>query len=295
MIICVKQPKLNKVDNNLFKIVAISNDKDFDSDSNNGIFNMTELCPPADLFISYNNGELSKKKFLKKYRKYIEQKNTTIEYTIFTLGMALANKSNICLTANEKEYRIGYVKVLADYLGELFGVEVKDLDNVNNDIKMELESFSKKERKIIKKDSEELSKKQKKFKEKIIKTISKTIRDDMSEDGRETFEKMDRKFAIEQLAMVLIKNECVKIDKKTNSFKDIDSEKIGNIKPYIEAVFIASEESKPIKKIVKSVFESHGVKCKKKACKKLDTVAYITLFGEIYGNVLGLREGNFNK
>ena len=29
---------------------------------------------------------------------------------------------------NDKEYRIGYVKVLANYIGELFGVEVKELD-----------------------------------------------------------------------------------------------------------------------------------------------------------------------
>ena len=291
MIICVKQPKLNKVNTSLFKIIAVTNDADFSDDA---MFNMTELLPPADLFMSYNSGELSKKKFLKKYAKFLKTKDTNLEYSILTIGMALNQRHNICFTANDKEYRIGYVKVLANYIGELFGVEVKELNEVNDDIKFELESYSKKERKILKKDDDELSKKERKFKFKLIKSISKSIDDGITE--KDTYNKMDRKFAIDQLAMVLIKNEVVKPDKKTNAFKDIDVSKLsGKSKdatyPYIDALFIASEESKPVKKIVKSVFESHDIKFKKKTCKKMDATTFISLYGEIYGKLLILRSG----
>lgn len=289
MIITVKQPKLDKVDTNLFKIVAISNSND-DFESKD-IYNMSELLPPADMLMDYNNGQLSKKKFLRKYRKYIEKKGTNIEYSIFTLGMALKNKANLCLTANEKEYRIGYVKVLAEYLAEIFGVEVKDLEDVNDEIKYELSSFSKKERKLLKKSDEELSKKQRKFKEKISKSISKSIREGMSEEGKENYDKMDRSFAIDQIAMVLLKAGAVDIDKKANCFKNIKADEIPTTKPYITAIFIACDENKKIKKMVKSVFESHDVKFKEKACKKLDTVAFISLFGEIYGKLLKMRSG----
>ena len=286
MIICVKQPKLDKVNKALFRIIAVTNDADI---STEGVFNMTELLPPADLFMSYNSGELSKKKFLKKYAKFLETKDTNLEYSILTIGMALKQRHNICFTANDKEYRIGYVKVLAKYIGDLFGVEVKELNDVNDEIKYELDSYSKKERKILKKSNEELSKSERKFKSKLIKSISKSIDDGITE--KDAYEKMDRKFAIDQLAMVLIKDGIVKADKKTNGFKDIDTSNLSTVKPFIEALFIASEESKPVKKIVKSVFESHDIKFKKKACKKMDNTTFISLYGEIYGKLLALRSG----
>ena len=286
MIICVKRPKLDKVNKALFRIIEVTNDADVSGD---GVFNMTELLPPADLFMSYNSGELSKKKFLKKYEKFLKTKDTNLEYSILTIGMALNQRHNICFTANDKEYRIGYIKMLANYIGELFGVEVKELNDVNEDIKFELDSYSKKERKILKKDDEELSKKERKFKSKLIKSISKSIDDGITE--KETYDKMDRKFAIDQLAMVLIKDGIVKPDKKTNAFKDIDVTNLTTIKPFVEALFIASEESKPVKKIVKSVFESHDIKFKKKSCKKMDNTTFISLYGEIYGKLLILRSG----
>lgn len=287
MIICVKKPKLDKVNTALFRTIAVTNDADFGNDDR--VFNMTEFLPPADLLQLYNSGELSKKKFLKKYAKYLETKNTNLEYSILTVGMALNQRQSICFTANDKEYRSGYVKVLANYIGELFGVEVRELDDVNDDIKFELDSYSKKERKLLKKNDEELSKKERKFKSKLIKTISKSIDDGITE--KDTYDKMDRKFAIDQLAMVLIRDGIVKADKKANAFKDIDTSKLSTVKPFIEALFIASEESKPVKKIVKSVFESHDLKFKKKACKKMDSTAFISLYGEIYGKLLILRSG----
>lgn len=293
MIICVKQPKLDKVNDAFFRIIAVSNDADF-GESN--VFNMTELLPPADLFMLYNSGELSKKKFLKKYAKHIRTKNTNIEYTIFSIGMAIKNGSNICFTANDKEYRIGYVKVLANYISELFGVEVVELEDAKQSLKYALDSYSKDERKLIKKDDDDLSEKKLKLKKKFIKRINKDISDGITEN--EAYDTMDRKFAIDQLAMVLIKSEAVKVDKKTNTFKDIDISVLKGSKkknevcsPWISSIFVASEESKQVKKICKSVFESHDVKFKKKACKKMDPVAFLSLYGEIYAKLLILRTG----
>ena len=97
MIVSVKEPKLEKVNRNLFQIVSISNEPLEDEE----IFNMTELLPPADMLLKVTNGELSKKKFLKKCGEFIRTKDTNIEYTIFTIGMALEAGKNICLTATD--------------------------------------------------------------------------------------------------------------------------------------------------------------------------------------------------
>ena len=131
MIICVKQPKLDKVNDTFFRIIAVSNDADF---GESGVFNMTELLPPADMFMSYNSGELSKKKFLKKYAKYLAEKNTNVEYSIFSIAMAIKEGANICLTASEKEYRIGYIKVLADYISNLLGIDVVELEDAKEQL-----------------------------------------------------------------------------------------------------------------------------------------------------------------
>lgn len=216
MIICVKQSKLKKViKDNLFKVVSISSEP-LGIES---VFNMTELLPPADMLLKRKNGDLSKKKFLKKYKKFIETKDTNIEYTIFTLGMALDRKQNLCLTASDKEYRLGYVKVLADYLSEIYGIDIKGYDEVSEEISFELDSYTKKEKKLLKKSDDDLSKKQRKLKEKINKNISKAVREGISGEGKDNYSKMDRKFAIDQISMILIKGEAVKIDKKESRFQ----------------------------------------------------------------------------
>lgn len=294
MIITAKPGKLKKCSQAFFNFISVSaeplNADEYGVDT---IFNMTDLLPTADMFMKYNNGQLSKKKFLKKYLKYISTKDTNIEYCIFSIGMALKNNVSICLTANEKEYRIGYVKVLAEYISELFGVEIKDVDEIKEELEYELSNYTKKERKLLKTNDEELSEKKIKLKNKITKEINKSISGDMSE--MDTYDTMDKKFAIDQIAMVLINGEAVKVDKKTNGFKDIDADKIPKTKPYIEAMFIASETSKVVKKICKSVFETHQLKFKRKTCKKMDTVTFITLFGEVYGNLLAYRCGTDNE
>lgn len=290
MIIVLKPSKIKKIKcKEIFQFVSVSNDVIESEDSSIHIFNMTELLPPADLFMKYNNGSLSKKKFNKKYKSFISEKNTNVEYSIFSLGMALKAKKPIVITANEKEFRMGYVKVLADYIGELFGVDVGDLDSVNETISMELDNYTKKERKLLTAGVEDLSKKKEKLRSKILKTVSKSVVSEMSDT--ENYDDIDKRFAIDQIAMVLFKAEAVKVDKKTNGFKDINADMIPKVKPYITALFIAAEESKPIKKIIKSVFDSHQLKFKEKTCKKMDIVTFITLFGEIYGKILAYRCG----
>lgn len=293
MIISTKPGKLKKCNPAIFKFISVSaeplNAEEYGVDS---IFNMTDLLPPADLFIKLNDGQLSKKKFLKKYAKYISKKDTNIEYCIFSIGMALKNKASICLTASEKEYRMGYIKVLAQYISDLFDVELTELDSANDEINYELENYTKKERKLLKKDDEELSGKKAKLKAKIIKSVNKAISTGIGET--DVYDSMDRKFAIDQLAMVLINAEAVKVDKKSNGFKDIDANEIKKTKPYIEAMFVAAEESKAVKKICKAVFENHQLKFKKKTCKKMDTVTFITLFGEVYANLLAYRDGELD-
>lgn len=285
MICSVKESKVDKINETFFRIISVSQEQIGD------YFNLSELLPDPELWLKYTSGELSKKKFLKKYEKYISQKDTNVEYSIFTIAMALKQKANICITANEKEYRSGYVKVLVKYISDKFGVEIVDLEEANSTIKDELSSYDKKERKLLKKDEEDLSKKQKKFRGKLIKGINKSLSDGLSDEGKEAYDKMDHKFALDQLAMVYIKEKVVDIDKKNNCFKNIKVDDSMNVKPLISGMIVASDASKPIKKIIKSVFESHDCKFSEKKMKKMDKTSLFAIFGEIYGKILILRSG----
>ena len=154
MITVTKSSKLDKLDLSLFRVISVS------TSPIDGAWSMEALMPPAKLFLQLRNGEIGKKKFKKKYSKFLQKPNTSAENTIFTIMMGLKN-SNLVFTCTDEEWKLGYIQILVDTLCKMFGIEVTDVKDVKSEIKSVLEymDLSKKEKKLLKEDDEDLSEK----------------------------------------------------------------------------------------------------------------------------------------
>lgn len=288
MIIAIKESKLDKVNPALFKILSVSTSEEIPD----GSWNMDILLPYAKLLLDRKNDSIGKKKFIKKYKKYLDSENSTIENTIFSIGMSIRSKNNLCFVCTDEEFKLGYLQALVEFICEKFGIEPtdpKDMKDTINDVIDELD-LSKKEKKLISGDvdDEELSNKKIDLRDKLIKRINKSIKSSMSYDGEEYFNSLDKKYAVDQVAMKLISQNVAKLT-KNGEFKDIDVANISKTGPLIQAILTTYESDKKLKKIIKDVCESHDLKVKEKTLKKLDKASIVGLIGEIYTKLTVFR------
>lgn len=295
MIVATKYSKLDKVNNAFFRVISVSAKET----QPEGTWNMDILLPPADLFLSRKNGEIGKKKFEKKYKKFLSAKNTIVENTIFSIGNSLKKKNSICFTCSDDEFDIGYLKILTEYISEVFGVEVVSLKDANEHIKYAFDSLelTKKEKKLVKmedeKEIEELSDKKKAFRDKLIRKIDKEVSSDLSYEGDTYLSELDKKYAVDQVALKIVSEGIAKLT-KSGEFKDIDASKLGKSSPLVQAILTTYESDKTLKGIIKEVVESHDLKVKEKKLKKLDKNSIIGLIGEIYTK-LSIYRSEFHK
>lgn len=281
MIIATKESKLDKVNKSIFRIISVSSSEDIPKDA----WNMDILLPPANLFLDRKNGKIGGKKFAKKYVKFLSKPNTTVENTIFSIGLSMSDKNSICLVCSDEEYEMGYLQTLAEYISQCFGVELSTLKEAKQTIDnaIEILDFSKKEEKLLKKDASELSNGKAAKQEKLLKRINKEIRSTFSYDGQEYLKELDKKYAVDQVVLKLISNKVVSLSTDDEgSFKDVDIQNLGKTSPLIQAIITTAESDKTLKKIIKSVCESHDLKIKEKSLKKLDKPSIVGLLGEIY-------------
>lgn len=282
MITAVKESKLDKINPALFRMISVSantkKDTEFES------FNMDILLPPAKLFIDRKNGDIGKKKFIKKYEKFLSQKNTTVENTIFSIGTAIRAKNNICFFCSDDEYELGYIQALIDYICEVFGVEATDPKDVKDGIREAIETLgmSKKEKKLLKGDTEELTEKEKLKRDNVVKKISKEVRNSFSYDGEEYLNKLDKKYAVDQVVLKLVSDGVVKLSSNGELKILSDGSELKKKSPIIQAILTTSESDDSLKKVIKKTCASHDFKVKEKSLKKLEKNDLISLLGEIY-------------
>ena len=292
MIIAIKKSKLDKVNRSIFKIISVSSNSEYLAEDKDNIWEMNTLLPPANLYLGRKNGEIGKKKFFKKYEKYLEKENTIVENTIFSIALSLKEKNNICFVTSDEEFEMGFVSKLADYISGRFGVDyvknVKDVKYMINDAISNLD-ITKKEKKLLNK-TDDLSDKQISKKNKIIKLINKELRTTFSYEGSEYFSELDKKYAIDQVALKLISMGCANMS-KTGEFKDVNAENLKKTSPLVQAILTTCESDKSLKKVVKSVLESHDLSAKEKKLKKVDKVSMISLIGELYTSLSKYRNG----
>lgn len=282
MIITAKDSKIEKINKDIFRVVRVSSS----DDEVNGIPNMPMLMPPASLLLSRKKDEIGKKKFEKKYRKYLSTVDSDVEYTLFTIGMALRSKNNICFICSDSEMKLGYLDILAKFISEVFGVESFTLKEANKRLEevIEILDLDKKEKKLLKTSSDDLSDKKASRKEKIIKRINKELFTSLSHDGETCLNSLDKKYAVDQTVLKLSSMGVIKIS-KTGEPKDINVDNLEKRSPIVQAILTTAESSKPIRKIVKNIIESHDLKVKKSSLKDLDKASLIALICEIYTNL----------
>ena len=280
MITAIKNSKLDKVNPTLFKIISVSA-----NETPAGAWNMDILLPPAKLLIDRKNGEVGKKKFIKKYKKYLATENSTIENTIFSIGMSIAAKNSLVFTCTDDEYKLGYVEALVEFICEKFDLDIDDSSDIKSKLKDIYEELdiSKKEKKLLNNDisDDELSNKKIDMRDKLIKRINKALKSTMGYEGEEYYKSLDKKYAVDQVALKLISQGTAKLT-KTGEFKDIDTTDLKKTTPIVQAIITTYESDKKLKKIIKSVCESHDLKVKEKSLKKLDKQSIVGLLGEIY-------------
>ena len=199
--------------------------------------------------------------------------------------MSLKSKNNLCFTCTDEEFELGYLTALAEFVCKKFDTELTDFKDAKTIIKDTIDELdlSKKEKKLINGEfgEDELSNKKADLRDKLIKRINKSIKSSMGYDGEEYFNALDKKYAVDQVALKLISDGAAKLT-KNGEFKDINIENVGKTSPIVQAILTTYESDKSLKKIIKSVCESHNLKVKEKALKRLDKTSIIGLVGEIY-------------
>lgn len=288
MIVSIKNSKLDKVNPVLFKIISVSSSESIPE----GAWNMDILLPPAKLLIERKNGQVGKKKFIKKYKKYLSIENSTIENTIFSIGMSIAAKNSLVFTCTDEEFKLGYIDALVEFICEKFELDEDDPKEVKSKVKdvMDDLGLSKKEKKLITDDidDEELSNKKSDMREKLIKRVNKSLKSSMGYDGEEYYKSLDKKYAVDQVALKIISQGIAKLN-KNGEFKDIDTSNLGKTGPIVQAIITTYDSDKKLKKIIKDVCESHNIKVKEKYLKRLDKNSIVGLLGEIYTKLTMFR------
>lgn len=284
MITYCKKSKLDKVDTKFFTILKISMERD-----DEGEMSLPYILPPSSLLIPFKQGNMKKEKFNKKYKKYLSE-NKGAEFAIFNILKALKNKTSLCFTCTDDEYKMGYIKTLTEYIYEVFGVEAFSLKEANSILSDELDSLDKKNRKLIYKDDDEIeSSKKLKNRDKIIKNIKKLIKSEFSEEGNMEFDVLDKKFAVEQIIWSSIDSGICSY--KKNIISNVDESKINSTRPYISAILLTADNDKEYKSIIKAVCEENSInKIKAKQLKKLSKTQIVTLCGEIVRKINDYRQ-----
>ena len=285
MITYCKKSKIDTVDTKFFTIVKVSMERE-----DEGEMSLPYILPPSSIFIPTKQGNMSKKKFNKKYKKYLSE-NKGAEFAIFNILKALKNKTSLCFTCTDEEYKLGYIETLAEYILEVFGIESLPLKEANSILKSELDSLDKKNRKLIYKSDEEIdSPKKIKNRDKLIKNIKKLIKSEFSEDGNAQFDILDKKFAVEQIIWSSIDSGICSY--KKNIISNVDETKIDKTRPYVTAILLTADNDKVYRSIIKSVLEENSLKLKAKQLKKLNKTQIVTLCGEIVRKISEWRENN---
>ena len=283
MITFCKKSKLDKVNTNFFTIIKVSMEREDENETS-----LPYIIPPASIIIPFKQGNLSKKKFLKKYKKYLSE-SKGVEFAIFNILKAIKNKRSLCFTCTDDEYDYGYLKVLCEYISDEFGLEILPLKEARYILNSELETLDKKNRKLIKKSEDEIeSPKKKKNRDKIIKNINRLIKSEFSEDGYDKFNILDKKFAVEQIMWSSIDNGICSFN--NNKISDVDESKINKTRPYITAIELTYDNDKEYRSIIKSVLEENSLKMKPKQLKKLSKTQIVFLCGEIIKRINEYRE-----
>lgn len=274
MIIAVKKSKLNKLDTRVLSVVKISMEK---LDKNE--VTLPYLIPPASILIPRMNGDIGKKKFLKEYRKYLKESDAA-QLMIFNILRALINKSPLCFTCTDSEYKLGYIQELVSYLQDEFDIDIFEMDDLKESIKDAISGLNKKEKKLLK-STKDLDKKTRRKRNKVIKSIKKSLIDYSAESiaYNESFKDLDDKFATIQLIEACVNDGIFQYN--NDDIVDVDESKIGSKSIYKKAINKTRKSCKKYKKICDKAAKQYNIEITNKSLDKLSKRQLLLLTSEI--------------
>lgn len=195
-ILCNEKQAKKKIFKKTFKFV-ISDMCDINDDySTYG----RSFIPPMEMYHDYVNGDLSKKEFKKKYKKYLI-KFDELYATLIILVLAYVNKKDYLIVCSDEEMEVGYAQYLMEVLNEDFGVAIVNYDKWKSKFNKEFGECPV--------DADQLNKAIKKYKKLIADSVDdkayKKIKSKIKKDKKKSSKKKKSK-----------KNKQKELDKKIN-------------------------------------------------------------------------------
>ena len=84
---------------------------------------LKSFIPETNLYNMYLNGQISEKKFAKKYIKTIEASDDAYSIVLMILSTVL-QKKNVLFVCSKDEMDMGYMQILLQYISDRFGVKI---------------------------------------------------------------------------------------------------------------------------------------------------------------------------
>lgn len=248
------------------------------------------LRPQADLINDLKDGKINEKKFAKKYKKFLTRTNTLQEWAMYCIAKSLKQKTSVAIVCSDDEWKLGYLKILAEVLYDTYGVTAeKGTKEVSEALEEELSSYEKKERKAFKafiNGDTEATEKQLKVGKSVYKSVKKAMASSFEGNGEEAFEDIESRFAIEQLALELITSGAVTVN-KDNEVKTVDIDKCSYKSKEIINILMAPTsdavtDNGAVAKFVKKQLKNKNLKYKENKLKDLSKEDLIRLVISLY-------------
>jgi len=265
MTIC-KLSKVDKINTKYFGIVSISDEIGPAKDNEVDIMPMPGLLPPAELRKQLMNKEITKKNFIKEYKKFLK-KDPIAEIHVYNICRALESDSSAkCFVCGDVEWDLGYLQAFAHYMGSKFGIVFEKPKDLNKKIKSAVKNISKKERK---------GKKFRKAFGKILKGYR--AENGLNAKGKDALNSLYKKFAIDTVMLSALSSGFY--TDKDGKFEVSDKLKKMKKESFIKAIVVASKQDKDYKKMINDILDKHDLKIKK--LKKLKNGELLHLCNEI--------------
>jgi len=214
---------------------------------------LSYLRPSQELLDKLASGEINKKKFKKAYIKQLKEPEN--EFYIYTIIRSLNEDRYMPIfVVNDEDWDIGFVKVLANYLEERFGIKQLKVKGYLSEVKQAW--------KTAKKTSSKGKKREKEFNAQIKGYLRDNV--NLSFEGIKALEELDKKYAIHRMAV------------KINNSKPGDIKR----KDIAKGIKLYQEYSKKSAKRVKRAIDALGISKKPDRWSKDDGVGLVAYLYE---------------
>jgi len=214
-------------------VYLISRDLKIDTDENTSVVNndgLRSLCPSEELYKQFKSGAINKKSFKRSYIKQL--KTYENKFLIYTIIRAFNEKQFLPIfVCSDEEWETGYLKILTKYINKNFGLSLLKAKKYNKIVK----GLWKKSKKAKGKDK----RRNKAFRKLLVDYIKDATQ--LSIEGLELLERLERKFAIDRIAIL--------INQSNDPMEEVSKKSI------IKSIEMFAETDKKAAKLVKSAIK----------------------------------------